>query len=100
MDEQDAKRGLRGVRAQLIALLVSPQFWVAILTLLGTVVGYWIKHKIKKDQAAEATKARQDAEQKHADQEQVNWANETARVNDQARKQRETLDGWQNSSEQ
>lgn len=81
-----------------MALLLSPQFWIAILTFLGTVVGYIIKQKLTADQAAAENKARQEAEEKKADQDQVNWANDTAHQNDQIEKQRQALDDWQNSS--
>lgn len=82
-----------------MALLLSPQFWIAVLTFLGTVVGYIINKKIKADQAAAENKARQEAEEKKGDQDQVNWANDTAHQNDQIEKQRKSLDDWQKSSE-
>jgi len=78
------------------ALLSNPQVIAAILSILGTLVGYllkrWITGAAEKEHAAEVLKQEIDDALKQS----TDVANDTARVNESIKKQNQAADKWFN----
>jgi hypothetical protein len=77
-----------------MAILLSPEFWVALLTLVGTIVGFLIKRKLQRDVKKEQTEKRQSAEDQLSDALHKKWADQTGSVNEAKRKQDDALEKW------